>query len=101
MFLSGPMTGIEDYNFPLFDRVAKELEDKGVEVVNPARICRKFKRESVLSSKEVFNKMIDEQQVAEMECNAILLLPGWENSKGVRLELKTALNLGLEIYLYE
>lgn len=44
--------------------------------------------------------MIAEQQKAEREqCDSILLLDGWELSKGVRLELKTAIELEFSIFL--
>ena len=97
VFLSGPMTGIADFNFPLFNKVAKIYRERGWEVVNPVDICRKFKKERVLADKAVFDAMIAEQQEAERTCNAILLLPGWENSRGVRLELKTAIELNMRI----
>ena len=36
LHLSGPMTGIPDYNRPEFNRVAEILRDMGHEVFNPA-----------------------------------------------------------------
>ena len=97
IFLSGPMTGIKDFNFPLFNQVAAKYRELGYEVVNPVDICKKFKKERVLSDKAVFDKMIAEQQEAERTCNVLMLLPGWEDSRGVRLELKTALELDFQI----
>ena len=97
VFISGPMTGIEDYNFPLFNHVAEVFSKCGYEVVNPVDICKKYKKERVLSDKTVFEAMIAEQQESERTCNAIVLLPGWEYSKGVRLELKTAIEQNMRI----
>ena len=97
IFLSGPMTGIKNFNFPLFNAVANRVRRLGFEVVNPVDICKKFKKERVLADKTVFEQMINEQQVAERTCDILLLLPGWEDSKGVRLELKTAIEMGLHI----
>jgi len=36
IYVSGPMTGIKDFNFPLFNSVAVLLRNKGFEVENPA-----------------------------------------------------------------
>lgn len=101
VFLSGPMTGIKDYNFPLFNHVAEVFRKCGYEVVNPVDICKKYKKERVLSDKSVFDAMIAEQQESERTCNALVLLPGWENSKGVRLELKTAIEQNMRIIQWE
>jgi len=38
---------------------------------------------------------------AMMRCNAIYLLPGWERSKGVALELHIALALGFDVIVGE
>lgn len=102
IFLSGPMTGYQDYNFKHFNEVAAKLEKCGLKVVNPVDICKKYKQEEVVKHKEVFDAMIAEQQKCEREdCSAILLLDGWKLSLGVRLELKTALELDFDIYTEE
>ena len=101
VFLSGPMTGYPGYNFQKFNTVEKELIDAGIECVNPVHICKKYKEEHVLADKTIFDKMIAEEQEAERGCDAILLLDGWQMSKGVRLELKTALEMDMQIFLEE
>jgi len=100
IFISGPMTGFENYNFDKFNEIAARLIRAGYNVINPVNICKKFKQEEVIKSKEAFDAMVAEQQVAEREqCDAILLLDGWELSLGVRLELQTAIELKFQIFL--
>lgn len=38
LYLAGPMSGIKDFNAPLFHAEAKRLRDIGHDVVNPAEI---------------------------------------------------------------
>ena len=100
IFISGPMTGLENYNFDKFNEVAARLIRAGYNVINPVNICKKFKQEEVVKHKEVFDAMVAEQQAAERnQCDAILLLDGWELSLGVRLELQTAIELKFQIFL--
>ncbi len=99
IFLSGPMTGYENFNFDRFNFIENVLKQYGVDVVNPVHICKKYKKDDVLNDKAVFDKMIAEQQEAEKTCNAILLLHDWQYSNGVKLELKTAANLDFKFFL--
>lgn len=100
IFISGPMTGLPNYNFDKFNEVAAKLENAGCKVVNPVKICKKYKQETVIKDKSAFDAMVAEQQKAEREeCDSIILLDGWEKSRGVRLELKTALDLDFKIFL--
>ena len=99
IFIAGPMRGYENYNFKKFDHIEELLKQLGFDVVNPARISRKFKESEVNSDIAVYNKMVDMQQDAERTCNTILLLDGWQWSKGVKLEVKTASELGMQFLL--
>ena len=99
IFIAGPMRGYENYNFKKFDYTEELLKRLGFDVVNPARISRKFKEKDVNSDIAVYNKMVDMQQEAEKTCNAILLLDGWQWSEGARLEVKTAASLDMQFLL--
>ena len=99
IFIAGPMRGYENYNFKKFDYTQKLLEEKGYDVVNPARISRKFKEKDVNSDINIYNEMVNQQQEAEKTCNTILLLDGWQWSEGARLEVKTAANLEMQFLL--
>ena len=98
IFISGPMTGYPDYNFPAFDKVEQLLNSKGIKTVSPVTICQEYSQEAVIKDKTLFAKMVEKQQDAEKTCTAILLLKGWEASNGARLELNTALKNCLDIF---
>ena len=101
IFIAGPMRGYPNYNFDKFDRIEKLLKENGIECVNPGRISRKFKEVEVNNDINVYNEMVRLQQEAEKTCNAILLLDGWQWSKGVKLELKTAIENDFQFLVEE
>lgn len=93
VYISGPMTGIEDFNFPLFNAVAKFLQTLGWRVENPAEkgIVPDWDWEDYLR--------YDIEKL--MQCEYIVLLPGWENSRGARLEVRIARELGFTFLDYD
>lgn len=100
IYLAGPMTGIKDFNFPAFDKAAKELEDAGYIVFNPAANDRRRYGDDFLQHPERFDRratMFDDTSWICNNANIIALLPGWERSKGVAVEKALAEYLGLEI----
>lgn len=89
IYISGPMTGLPDLNFPAFNAAAERLRRQGHSVVNPAEIGSEPGRDWVDYMKADIKALCD--------CDALALLPGWQNSKGAHLELHLAHRLGLEI----
>lgn len=90
IYLSGAMTGIKDYNFPLFNEYAKRLRNRGFSVINAAEL-------SVHEDWEWSDYM--KRALREMMCaTAIALIPGYCQSKGAQLELYLAGVLGIPIY---
>lgn len=87
VYLSGPMTGIADNNFPAFHEHAAKLRAQGFDVVSPAEIQEAGTWELCLRA-----------DIRELcTCDAIALMPGWEASKGANLELHVAHRLGMEV----
>lgn len=89
VYLSGAMTGIADYNRPKFAEYANKLRLDGHKVFNPAA--------ANLESWSLRKILEYELSFICREAEAIALIPGWENSKGVAAELATARAIGLTI----
>ena len=84
------MTGIENLNRELFNEAERLLRECGENPINPHNFPKQETYDDYL--------MIDLEMIA-MAADAIALLPGWEKSNGAKKELKTAIELGLEIIL--
>jgi hypothetical protein len=94
VYLSGPMTGIPAFNFPAFHRAAASLHASGYEVVNPAEM------DEADATPMTWEQYLRRDIRVLLDCEAIALLPGWENSRGAKLEAHVALALGMRpIYL--
>ena len=88
VYISGPMTGIKNLNREAFEKAERLLRESGHFPINPHRFPEQKSYEDYLT--------IDLEVIA-MVADAVALLPGWETSPGSKKELKTALDLGLEI----
>lgn len=111
VYIAGPMTGIPQFNFPAFDKLAKELRAVGFDVVSPAEMDDPETRKAALASPdgapgtgsangESFGDFLarDLKLIADGGIEGIIVLPGWENSKGSRLEtFVAAAILGLPV----
>ncbi len=94
IYLSGPMSGIEDHNFPLFFEAHKVLtDDYNYNVVNPAELGQQEGWSWSQYLRRDIKFMVE-------QCDKICLLDGWWSSKGALVELVIALCLDFEIYSY-
>lgn len=81
LYLAGPMTGLPDENRPLFRRAAEQLRKAGYTVYSPVEW------EPQDASATYDDKLeIDISMIMKVRPEMIVLLPGWENSKGARAE---------------
>lgn len=97
-YLAGPMTGYPQFNFPAFHAAAERLREAGFNVVSPAELdADAGTAEAAMASehgdlKEAGIEMThgdflarDVKLIAD-KCDGIAFLPGWEKSKGAKLE---------------
>lgn len=100
IYLSGPMTGHPDWNYPAFHAAAERLRALGHIVYNPADSTKNTEtttRAEFLRDDLVFFTG-DNGLNGFAPADAICLLPGWERSAGARMELHVALELGLTVF---
>jgi Domain of unknown function (DUF4406) len=88
IYVSGPMTGLPELNFPAFNATAESLRAVGHVVTNPAEL-----NPDGASWHDCMRRDI----VALMDCDTVATLPGWEHSKGARLEVLIAERLGMTV----
>jgi len=114
VYVAGPMTGIPQFNFPAFDAAAADLRARGYDVVSPAELDDPETREVALASPdgapdsgssngETWGDFLarDVKLIADEGIEAIVCLPGWERSRGARLETFVARLCDLRIYRYD
>jgi len=75
----------------MFNRVAKRLRESGHEVVNPAELDEEEKR------KKSWVACLRRDIPYLLQCDAVAVLPGWQNSKGANLEIYIARALEMPI----
>lgn len=85
VYLSGPMTGLPDHNYPNFKRTAGELRAKGWSVYNPAEF-----NDYDPDAWDEETAFADYERYLREEAHAIYLMPGWQQSKGAARELAWA-----------
>lgn len=89
MYLSGPMSGLPDFNYPTFRRIAADLTSRGYVVSNPA--------DNGLPDGLSWEDYIRTDIRMLLDCDAVVVLPGWETSRGASLEVTIARALGMPV----
>lgn len=88
VYVSGPMTGYSELNTPAFRDAADSLRSLGFTPVDP----------SVHVIEDALWSDYLRVDLADMlMCSGVALLPGWESSRGARLEIHVAKELGMSV----
>lgn len=91
IYLSGPMTGIPEHNFPAFNAEAARLRAQGYDVVNPVDINP--------DPATSWHECLRHDLAALLTCDALALLPGWQGSTGAHLEMHVAHRIAMPIVI--
>lgn len=97
-YVAGPMTGIEKFNYPAFHRAVKALRHVGIPALSAAH--------------DEFGEPVDPPSLVDvkpydyyfrhalrilLDCDEVVLLSGWEESRGASVEVKVAQLLGMPV----
>lgn len=105
VYIAGPMSGYEDWNFPAFFDAEKKLLELGYEVVNPAH-----------NDGETLEKALENAGLPDRPNNTwayymrrdlphvlgvdiLCVLEGWQDSKGASLEVHVAEAIGIPLMI--
>jgi hypothetical protein len=115
LYIAGPMTGIPQFNYPAFEAMARSLRRADYDVVSPAEMDDPATQAAALASHdgapgtgsangETWGDFLarDVKLIADDGIEGIVVLPGWANSRGARLETFVGRALcGIRVYTWE
>lgn len=108
LYVSGPMTGVPNHNYPLFERVTHALRVVGHEVVSPHEadleedLPHGESEDGLSVSDEEYEELLsrDHRIIAEGDFDGIVFLPGWQESGGAGREGRMMFSAGGRAYIW-
>lgn len=91
VYISGPMTGLPEFNYPAFKQVTEHLRKLNwtdLHVECPTEII------AHPDNGDSYEDCLREALWKLLRCNVIVTLPGWQKSTGAQLEYEIAVKLG-------
>lgn len=92
IYISGPMSGLQENNYPAFESVYQKLKPFCISPHNIHDGADNLSYEGYLARDVI---------ALITKCNEILMLNGWENSRGAKLEFAIAKELNFKIHYQE
>jgi hypothetical protein len=104
VYIAGPMTGYEEFNFPQFFQAERELIALGHTPLNPAWNNGLNLQEAVENANydgRSWQDYMRKDLNFLSQADALCVLDGWKNSKGARLEVHIARQLDIPVMFLE
>lgn len=102
IYISGPMSDIDELNYPAFFAAAETYREMGYQVVNPAddnpQGPQEYAAQNEYERKASWRAYMRKNLRDVLGCDEILMLPGWRRSKGARLERFVAIKVGIVVH---
>ena len=99
-YLAGPMSGLPEFNYPAFKAATERLRSQGHAVVSPHEIPADCPACANIGIEHSWAEHMRVDLVALLTCDVIVLLPGWQQSRGAQLEKTVAEAIGLSVVYY-
>src|SRR5688500_12091226 len=96
-YLSGPMTGYENYNYAAFERACNRLRPMGLKIVSPHELQVPI---DPMLPDELWEYMIAKCKKEMKKCNSIIMLQGWPESSGAWVEINIARERKFPMFFY-
>lgn len=112
-YVAGPMSGVPQFNIPLFDQVTTALRNRGYTIVSPAELDSPAMRRRALLSTDGDLKKLEKEtgetwgdvlardvKLVADKITGIIFLPDWTKSRGAKLEAFVGLLTGKEFAIW-
>lgn len=104
IYICGPMTGKEKFNFPAFFDMEKVLNEAGYETENPADNdgpTAAISLKNALKKSGTWEEYMRRDIPRVLKCDAVVVLPGWRLSRGACWEVDIARKLKMPVYRWD
>lgn len=90
VYVSGPMSHYEDFNFPAFTAACVALRALGLEVLSPHEVGED-------GEAKAWADYMRKDLPLLARCRSVVTLEGWQHSRGAVLEVHIAHQLGMPV----
>lgn len=95
VYVAGPMTGYEDFNYPAFEDATQRLREAGYDVLSPHEVHGDDLERPWAAY------LRDDLALMLQQASVVALLPGWQASRGAALEAAVARTVGIPVLPFE
>ena len=112
-YLAGPMSGIPQFNYPAFHRIAGKLREMGYTIQSPAELDTPEQQEAAMASKDGAvgtlvnatgitwgDTLAKDVKLVSDVVDGIIAMPTWYKSRGARLEIFVATLCKKPVWVY-
>lgn len=101
VYIAGPMTGHEDFNYPAFHAAGDMLAEYGFNFISGAHKGGECDTPPAPGEEKPWKDYMRKAVQDLSYCDLIYLLDGWEDSRGARLEVEIAQSIGIPRLILE